>query len=431
MTNTTLFTSFRDLTILLATVMLVKYFIFLILAGYFPLREQRRRYRVLRKELKATGVIAPYTPGVSVIVPALNEEVGILRTVQSVLANDYPYIELVVVNDGSTDRSAELVTNYFKKARKAQSAQGRFLRHFYIKNGGKGRALNYGIKRSKGKIILTMDADSMLAPDAISKLVTYFRDESVSAVVGQVRLGNTSGRLISRMQQMEYLFGFYFKRAHCVLGAEYIYGGACAAFRRSATFNYFGMFDEKNKTEDIEMSMRTKFHGLKSLYAEDVICYTEGASTYMGLLNQRLRWKKGRFDTFITYRQIFLSWKRHHNKPLSWFVLPYALISELQLILEPIGATLLITYSIISGEYVSLTLSMLFIGISYFVVACFGKQLPLKQRVQLLGLWPFTWVMFYLIVWIEFHAFIRSVHMILRGDNLEWQKWDREGIKQI
>ena len=93
------------------------------------------------------------------------------------------------------------------------------------------------------------------------------------------------------------------------------------------------------------MSMRTKFHGLKSLYAEDVLCYTEGASNYMGLLNQRLRWKKGRFDTFIAYRQIFFSWKRHHNKPLSWFVLPYALIAELQLLLEPIGVTLLATYS--------------------------------------------------------------------------------------
>lgn len=410
--------------------MLVKYFVFLMLAAYFPVREKRRRYKVLRKELKRTGKIAAYQPGVSVIVPAWNEEVGILRTIQSVLDNDYPHVELVVVNDGSTDRSAEIVTKFFRKYKKQQHARLRYLHHYYIQNGGKGRALNYGIQHSKGKIILTMDADSMLAPDAITKLVEYFRDESIAAVVGQVRLGNASGRLISKMQQMEYLFGFYFKRAHCVLGAEYIYGGACAAFRRSSTFNYFGLFDEKNKTEDIEMSMRTKFHGLKSLYAEDVLCYTEGASTYMSLLNQRLRWKKGRFDTFIAYRQIFFSWKRHHNKPLSWVILPYALISELQLILEPIGATLLITYSLISGEYVSLALSMLFIGISYFVVSCFSPNIALKERIKLLVSWPFTWILFYIIVWIEFHAFLRSLHMVLRGDSLEWQSWKREGIKQ-
>ncbi len=428
MTNASLFILFRDLTILLATVMLVKYFIFLMLAAYFPVREQLRKYKVLKREIRSEGHISAYQPGVSVIVPAWNEEVGILRTVQSVLDSDYPHIELIVVNDGSTDRSEEKVLEYFKNYNKPRHLDNRFMHHYYIPNGGKGKALNYGIQHSKGHIILTIDADSALAPDAISKLVEYFRDESVSAVVGQVRLGNSKSRLIGRMQQMEYLFGFYFKRAHCVLGAEYIYGGACAAFRRKSTFNYFGLFDEKNKTEDIEMSMRTKFHGLKSLYAEDVICYTEGANSYMGLLNQRLRWKKGRFDTFIAYRQIFYSWKRHHNKPLSWFVLPYAVLSELQLILEPIGATLLVTYSLISGEFVSLALSMLFIGISYFIVAGFSSNLPFRERVKLVLSWPFTWVFFYIIVWVEFHAFVRSVHMILRGDTLEWQKWKREGM---
>ena len=428
MTNAMLFTLFRNLTIALATVMLVKYFIFLMLAAFYPVREELRRYRLLKQEMKRYGHPKKYQPGVSVIVPAWNEEVGIVHTIQSVVDSDYPNIELVVVNDGSTDKSAEKVQQFFRQYRKANRAHTRLLRHFYIPNGGKGKALNYGIAHSRGRIILTIDADSALAPDAISKLVEYFRDPKVAAVVGHVRLGNGTGRLIGRMQQLEYLFGFYFKRAHCVLGAEYIYGGACAAFRRSATFDYFGVFDEKNKTEDIEMSMRTKFHGLKSLYAEDVICYTEGASTYLGLLNQRLRWKKGRFDTFLTYRQMFFSFKRHHNKSLVWFILPFALIAEFQLILEPIGATLLITYSLLSGEFVSLTLSMLFVGISYLVIACFAARLAFRERLKVLALWPFTWMLFYVIVWVEFHAFLRSAHMLLRGDTLEWQRWKREGI---
>jgi cellulose synthase/poly-beta-1,6-N-acetylglucosamine synthase-like glycosyltransferase len=428
MTNADLFGLFRNLTIFLATIMLLKYFIFLNLAAYFPLREQLRRRRVLKQEIKKTGRIEPFDAGVSVVIPAWNEEVGIIKTIASVLANDYPHLEIIIVNDGSTDHSRELVDDYIKKYKTEKHPQHRYFHHYYIPNGGKGKALNYGIKKSMGKIILTIDADSALAPNAISNLVEYFRDPKVSAVVGQVRLANGRGRLIGRIQQLEYLFGFYFKRAHCVLGAEYIYGGACAAFRRSSTFNSFGLFDEDNKTEDIEMSMRTKYHGLKSLYAEDVICYTEGASSYMGLLNQRLRWKKGRFDTFVVYRQIFFSWKRHHNKPLSWFILPFALFSELQLILEPIGATLLITYSIIANEFVSLALSMLFIGLSYLVVALFSKGLPLRQRIMLILLWPITWPLFYVIVWIEFQAFMRSMHMILRGDVLEWQQWKREGI---
>jgi cellulose synthase/poly-beta-1,6-N-acetylglucosamine synthase-like glycosyltransferase len=243
-----------------------------------------------------------------------------------------------------------------------------------------------------------------------------------------VRIGNINKRIIGRMQQLEYLFGFYFKRAHCVMGAEYIYGGACAAFRRSLTFDRFGLFDEENKTEDIEMSMRSKFYGLRSVYAEDVICYTEGASSYMGLINQRLRWKKGRFDTFLKYRRMFFSLHNKHNKFLGWFILPSAVLSEIQLLLEPIGATLLLTYSFVSGEYVSLALSMLFVSVTYIVVSIFGTNIPLQQRLSLLAFLPFTWPLFYLVVWIEFHALLRGAHMVLRGDSLEWQQWDREGI---
>jgi poly-beta-1,6-N-acetyl-D-glucosamine synthase len=426
--NEALFMFFRNITIILATVMLVKYFVFLLLAAWFPVKEQLRRIRVLRREKKKYGKIRPFTPLVSVIVPAWNEEVGIMRTIKSILTNTYKNIEIVVVNDGSTDDSSIIVEDFISRRRKDIQRFGRDVRHYSIPNSGKGGALNYGITQSKGEIVLTMDADSALAPDAITKLVEYFRDPTVAAVVGQVRVANTRGRLVGNIQKLEYLFGFYFKRAHCVMGAEYIYGGACSAFRRSATFEYFGLFDEKNKTEDIEMSMRTKFHGLKSLFAEDVICYTEGASNYLGLISQRLRWKKGRFDTFLHYRRMFFSLDKRHNKALGWFILPYTMLSELQLLLEPIGATLLITYSLLSSDFVSLALSMLFVGVSYVVVATFGVKMTLWQRVKLLLFWPFTWPLFYIVVWVEFHALLRSLQMVVRGDALEWQHWKREGI---
>ena len=428
MTEESIFILFRNLTILFASVMLVKYFVFLNLAAIYGVRTSLRRLRVVRESIRRYSSLRAYRPTVSVIVPAWNEEVGIIATLQSIIDNTYNDVEIVVVNDGSTDRSRALVDDFIKSLESDHHGNNKTVRQHYISNGGKGRALNIGIKKSHGEIIVTMDADSALEKDAIENIVEHFRDERVAAVVGQVRIANTRGRLIGRMQQLEYLFGFYFKRAHCVIGAEYIYGGACTAFRRSLTFDSFGMFDETNKTEDIEMSMRTKYHGLRSIYAEDVICYTEGASTYAGLINQRLRWKKGRFDTFVRYRRMFFSWTRHHNKPLAWFVLPLALFAELQLILEPISATLLITYSLISDEFVSLALSMLFVGISYFVVAFFGVRLSLWERIRLIFLWPLTWLSFYLIVWIEFHALVRSLHMGLRGDELEWQQWKREGI---
>lgn len=428
MTNESLFVFFRNATIILATVMVVKYFVFLMAAALHSIRAAYRRYFILKLTDKKYGYVPRYCPLVSVIIPAWNEEVGVLSTIKSVLSNTYTHIEVIVVNDGSTDNSKQIIDNYIKENASDIKQRGQRLVQYYIPNGGKGAALNHGIHKSKGQIILTMDADSALASDAIANLVEHFRDPRVAAAVGQVRVANVRGRLVGRMQQLEYLFGFYFKRAHCLMGAEYIYGGACAAFRRSKTFDFFGPFDETNKTEDIEMSMRTKYHGLKSIYAEDVICYTEGAASYGGLISQRLRWKKGRFDTFVRYRRMFFSRARHHNRVLSWFILPFALLSEIQLLLEPIGITLLVTYSIISGEYVSLALSMLFVGVSYIVVALFGERLKFRERVGLFFLYPFTWPLFYLMVWIEFHALLRSLHMGLRGDELEWQKWNREGI---
>lgn len=429
MTNEGLFILFRNLTIFLASIMLIKYFVFLVFAASYSVRTSMRRYRVIKKSIRSNkGRLPAYQPLVSVLIPAWNEEVGVLKTVGSVLANPYRNLEIIVINDGSTDNSRAKVDNFILK-HKANRRDRRIVTQYYIPNGGKGRALNYGIAKSRGEIILTMDADSALERDAIGKLVEHFRDERVAAAVGQVRVSNVRGRIIGLMQRLEYLFGFYFKRAHCAMGAEYIYGGACAAFRRKLTFDYFGHFDETNKTEDIEMSMRTKFHGLKSVYAEDVICYTEGASTYNGLINQRLRWKKGRFDTFLHYRRLFFSWNRRHNKPLTWFILPFALLAEIQLILEPIGATVLLIYSLLAGEFVSLALSMLFVGISYGVVAVFGKYLSWKERLQLIILWPLTWPLFYLVVWIEFQALMRGIHMVLRGDELEWQNWKREGVQ--
>ncbi|HSX02203.1 MAG TPA: glycosyltransferase family 2 protein [Candidatus Saccharimonadia bacterium] len=415
------FITLRNWGAFFAAVMLFKYYVFLLVSPFYDVKEARRRRRVA-----ALHLTAPYRPLVSVIVPAWNEEVGILRTVRSLLASTYPNIEIVVVNDGSTDRSHAKMQAYLEELSHANRDHHGKIRYFYKPNGGKGHTLNFGIERSRGQIVVTMDADSVFEPTAIANLVEYFKDPTVDAAVGNVRVA-TNNTLIGRIQRLEYLFGFYYKRAHSVMGAEYIYGGACAAFRRSSTFDRIGLFDAVNKTEDIEMSLRTRYHGLKSVYAEDVVCYTEGASTVRGLINQRLRWKKGRFDTFGKYRRMFFSLDRRHNPALSWFVLPYCLLAEFQLLFEPIGFTLLLAYSFLSGDYISLALGVLFVAITYIVVSIFSHQ---KLQLGVLALFPFTWPLFYFLVWVEYVVLLKSLAMILRGGEIEWQSWERRGVEE-
>lgn len=412
------FTFLRDIAFWFATLMLVKYFVFLVLAPFYPVKENRRK---LRLEARRQGRKAEvYRPLVSVIVPAWNEEVGITKTIRSILSSSYKNIELIVVNDGSVDKTDAFVRAFVKKYRISTHR----LRYYYKPNEGKGHALNLGIKQSRGEIIFTIDADSVIERNAIKNMVQYFEDPTIWAAVGNVKV-SSNHTLIGFLQRLEYMFGFYFKRAHAVMNAEYIFGGANAAYRRTL-FREIGLFDTSNKTEDIEMSLRTRYFGKHCVYAEDAVVYTEGASSITGLVNQRLRWKKGRFDTFLKYRSLFFSRESGHSKWLSFFVLPFSLLAELQLVFEPIALALLATYSFVTGDYVSLALGSLFVMVIYLVNAFFSHE-GIKLRYILL--FPLTWPLFYILVWVEYIALMKGIRMVIRGDDIAWQRWERVGVQ--
>lgn len=403
---------------------LIKNYFFLLISPFYPVREKLRYIRYANGQSK--DEIPAFCPMISVIVPAWNEEVGILRTMDSIVKNGYSNAELIVINDGSTDNSDQLIREYVDRFDKSEPEAIVRICYEYQENGGKGKALNRAIALSKGDIILTIDADSVLKTGALEKLTKYYLDPTIMTVVGNVEVTNTS-TMYGLAQQLEYYFGFYNKRAHALLGAEYIFGGACASFRRSV-FDVIGVFDTENKTEDIEMSMRTKAHGMKSTYAEDVVCYTEGASDFKSLVSQRIRWKKGRLDTFIKYRSLFFSTADNHNVFLSFFVLPFSLLMEIQLLFEPIAIAVLVTYGILTSEYLSLAIGLLFIGLVFLAVSLFHVHRP---RPILIAYFPFFWPLFYLLDWIEFLALYKSLQLIRSGKDVRWQQWQRKGITPV
>jgi len=415
-----IFDAIRTIIMFFVVITLFKNYLFLIVSPFYMLRERIRyvKYahaRNLRGEPK-------FVPKISVVIPAWNEGVGVIKTIESVLNNGYENVEVIVINDGSTDNSDDLIKGYQKEiAKKSPEAKQRF-QYIYQKNGGKGTALNAGIKRATGEIILTVDADSALKKGSLNNLTKYFLDEEIMAVVGNVEIANAR-TIIGLAQQMEYFFGFYNKRAHALFGAEYIFGGACAAFR-SSVFEAIGLFDTENKTEDIEMSMRTKFHGMKATYGEDVVCYTEGASDLAGLISQRTRWKKGRLDTFKKYRSLFFSIEDHHNAFLSFFVLPFSVLAELMLLFEPIAIAIMVAYVIITSEYLSLALGMAYIMLVFIVIPLFHSH-PQPKYVLYFAFWP----LFYFLDWIEFVSAYKSIRLIRQGKDIEWQRWNRQGIQ--
>jgi cellulose synthase/poly-beta-1,6-N-acetylglucosamine synthase-like glycosyltransferase len=409
----------RAIIMFFVVITLFKNYMFLVLSPFYPLREKWRRIKATLARREAS--LPRYNPKVSVIIPAWNEGVGVIKTIESVLSNGYDNVQVVVVNDGSTDDSDKTIRAFIDDVVKTTPRLAEKITYKYNKHGGKGVALNAGIKLAKGDIIMTVDADSALKRGSIQNLTKYYLDEEIMAVVGNVEVVNAH-TLVGLAQQMEYFFGFYNKRAHALLGAEYIFGGACASFRKQV-FEQIGLFDTENKTEDIEMSMRTKFYGMKSTYAEDVVCYTEGASDLKGLISQRIRWKKGRFDTFRKYRSMFFSAEDHHNLFLAFFVLPFSLLTEINLMFEPIAIAIMIAYVIITSEYLSLALGISYIVLVFVAVPLFHSH-PRPKYVFYFPFWP----LFYFLDWIEFLSLYKSLKMIRRGQQVEWQKWNRQGI---
>jgi len=414
-----LFAIARDIIMFFVVITLAKNYFFLILSPFYSVREKLRFVKHARE--RQLEDLPPYRPQVSVIIPAWNEGMGVVKTVDSVLSNGYANVQVVLVNDGSTDNSDELVKEYIKQLKAKGDGSAAKLHYIYKENGGKGKALNTGIEAATGDIILTVDADSALKKGAIRNLTKYFLDPEIMAVVGNVEVVN-SHTLVGMAQELEYFFGFYNKRAHALLGAEYIFGGACAAFRKQV-FEQIGLFDTENKTEDIEMSMRTKYYGMKSTYAEDVVCYTEGASDVKGLIAQRVRWKKGRLDTFKKYRSMFFSTEDHHNAFLSFFVLPFSMLTEVNLFFEPVAIAIMVAYVIITAEYLSLALGVGYILLVFVAIPIFHS----RPRPHYFLYFPF-WPLFYFLDWVEFVSIYKSLLMIRRGQDVEWQRWNRQGI---
>jgi cellulose synthase/poly-beta-1,6-N-acetylglucosamine synthase-like glycosyltransferase len=373
--------------------------------------------RLLQKRMEGQ------TPSVSVLIPAWNEEVGIVKTIASVLNTEYARLQIVVINDGSTDGTHERVTRFIADYDRTEHA-GTEIKYLNLSNGGKARAMNRALAHAEGEIVITIDADSVMAPDAIVNLVKQFDDPAVGGVAGNVIVGNRK-KPIEWMQQMEYLYGFFFKRADALFNAVYIIGGAAAAYRRNVLLE-MGGFDHSIITEDIEMSTRILSRGYKTRYACDAVVYTEGPSDLQGLCSQRLRWKYGRIMTFIKHRRLFFSLRRPHNPYLTFVVLPIAVYAELLLLTEVAMLATFFAYTVITSDYMPLACVITLLS------AIVGIQIITDPKARfhrnLLWIAPAAWLLFYAVDMVEFQALIRSLKRLATGKDLKWQKWVRVGV---
>ncbi|CAA6679753.1 MULTISPECIES: glycosyltransferase family 2 protein [unclassified Lentimonas] len=405
--------SFRMLILCLMLPIFIKYVIQLLGAPIYSAVEAVRHRRGLTNS----------TPTVSVCIPAWNEEVGIVKTIRSVLNTAYPKLEVLIINDGSTDSTHEKISHFISNYEQ-QADQGAKLKYLHLENGGKAKALNQALKQVTGEIVITVDADSVMDTDAIVNLVKRFTSPDVAAVAGNVIISNKR-KPIELMQQLEYLYGFFFKRADALFNSVYIIGGAAAAYRREA-LEAVGGFDHEIITEDIEMSTRMLAHGYKTRYAPDAVIYTEGPSDLKSLSSQRLRWKYGRILTFIKHRKLFFSLRKKHNPYLSWLILPVAVYSELMLLLETFMLSAFVVYTVHTNDYMPLAFVTLLMTFIISVQVLVDSKARFHSNLLLLA--PVALPICYAMDLIELQALIRSLKRFVLRKELKWQKWVRVGV---
>jgi cellulose synthase/poly-beta-1,6-N-acetylglucosamine synthase-like glycosyltransferase/peptidoglycan/xylan/chitin deacetylase (PgdA/CDA1 family) len=232
----------------------------------------------------------PVTEPVSVIVPAWNEREGIVGTVRSLVASTHE-VEVVVVDDASTDGTAGVV----------ESLKLPGVRVVRVPKGGKSAALNTGIALSTHPILVMVDADTVVEPEAIDRLVQPFADPTVGAVAGNVKVGNRNS-LVARWQHIEYVIGFnldrrLYERFDCIPTVP----GALGAFRRLAV-NAAGGVTEDTLAEDTDLTIAVHRGGWRVVYVDDARSWTEAPATVGQLWRQRYRWSYGTMQALWKHR---------------------------------------------------------------------------------------------------------------------------------
>jgi cellulose synthase/poly-beta-1,6-N-acetylglucosamine synthase-like glycosyltransferase len=315
-------------------------YLVLVVISFFGIRKISLTEKIADRDLSfRSGFFKP----LSIIVPAYNEEATIVETVNSTLALRYPDFEVIVVSDGSTDQTIEVLEEAFNlkpglysyRAELTTKQIYNIYRSVYHpnlvvidkENGGKSDALNAGINISQYPLFCNIDSDSLVDSDALLKVTDLFvKDWRVVAAGGTIRAANgaliesgkvkalrLSNKFWVRFQIVEYLRAFLFGRAGwSAIGGLLILSGAFSVFRRKAVI-LAGGYRTNTIGEDMELVLRLQRtmkaikRSYRVLFLADPVCWTQVPETYKGLKTQRRRWQRGLAESLFLNFEMFLN----------------------------------------------------------------------------------------------------------------------------
>jgi cellulose synthase/poly-beta-1,6-N-acetylglucosamine synthase-like glycosyltransferase/peptidoglycan/xylan/chitin deacetylase (PgdA/CDA1 family) len=365
---------------------------------------------------KKKGKISyPYKGGVSILIPAYNEEENIESSILSVIRNNYSKKEIIVINDGSVDDTMKVVENMQLKY------QGK-IKLINIPNGGKANALNIGIKASNYEVFIVMDADTIFAPNTIENLVKHFNDKSIGSVAGKVET-TKSGNILDIFQGIEYEVGQNIeKKVFASINAIGVVPGPVGAWRKSAVMKYGG-YSRETLVEDQDLTLAIINAGYKILYEPEAFAYTETPHTLKDFLKQRFRWVYGTFQCVWKYKSYFI---KKPFSPFSLVVLPNTVLFSLIVPLFYPIIDVVLVFSLIFGSWQQVLITYLIftvVDVAYSSLAFVGR----KENWRRLLFIPIQRLYYRQVI---YYVVAKSILRAIEGSEEAWGKVAKNGESQ-
>jgi cellulose synthase/poly-beta-1,6-N-acetylglucosamine synthase-like glycosyltransferase/spore germination protein YaaH/peptidoglycan/xylan/chitin deacetylase (PgdA/CDA1 family) len=368
---------------------------------------------------------------VTVLIPPFKEERVIERSVRQVLDSDNVQLEVIVIDDGSKDRTSDIVLEHFGDNPRVRLVQ--------LENGGKARALNHGLELAKGELVIALDADTQFEPDTIARLARWLvADGTLGAVAGNAKVGNRVN-LVTKWQALEYVTAQNLeRRALARLGGMTVVPGAVGAWRKAAIMEVGG-YPPDTLAEDQDLTIAIQRAGWKVAYDQSAIAWTEAPQSLHQLARQRFRWAFGTIQCVWKHRQILLT---DRPRGLAWIGLPQTILFQLifAAISPVIDLALIVSilstvtsihehgYSAVQGDLRHVAFFWILFAAIDLTAGLIAFALERREQWRLIGwLLPqrigYRQVMYYVV--------IKALIQALRGPRVGWTSIKRSGEVKI
>lgn len=353
---------------------------------------------------------------VSIIVPAYNEQANIAATLNSLLASDYPDFEVVVVDDGSTDRTPEILAGFVDRVVVLRKP-----------NGGKAAALNHGLAHAAHEIVVMVDGDTVFEPATPGLLVADLTDPEIGAVAGNTKVANRGG-FLGRWQHLEYVVGMNLdRRMFQLLDCMPTVPGAIGAFRRTAVLAVGGV-PTRTLAEDTDLTMAINLAGWRVTYAGDAVAWTEAPSSVTALARQRYRWCYGTLQAMWFHRRSMRPVRggRVGDRQVGHVGsrgLPYMVAFQ---VVQPLLAPLVDIYLIYAALFLDLRTAVV-VWLVYLSTQLISAAVALRmdgESLRTLWVVPTTQILYRQLLYV---VVIQSVASAISGSRLRWHTPPRTG----